>query len=92
MAVADRDELWEVKCQCIYCRDQPCPQYLDCELSLWEGDAGAVQQLDACHTEGAVEVRRARRNRGTPSPTSALEYSLRTKNAAQRTVRGVPQT
>ena len=22
MAVADRDELWEVKCQCIYCRDQ----------------------------------------------------------------------
>ena len=25
MAVADRDELWEVQCQCIYCRDQPMP-------------------------------------------------------------------
>ena len=28
MAVTDRDELWEVKCQCIYCRDYPCAQYL----------------------------------------------------------------
>ena len=28
MAVTDRDELWEVQCQCIYGRDQPCAQYL----------------------------------------------------------------
>ena len=29
MAVADRDELWEVKCQCIHCRDRPL-----CTISL----------------------------------------------------------
>ena len=33
MAVADQDELWEVKCQCIYCRDQPCAQYLSVSLA-----------------------------------------------------------
>ena len=34
-------------------------------------------------TEGAVEVRRARRSWRTPSPTSALDFSLRTKVVAR---------
>ena len=33
MALADRDELWEVKCQCIYCRGQLCAQYISDSLA-----------------------------------------------------------
>ena len=44
-------------------------------------------------TEGALS-RFAERGAGwrKPPPTSALDFSLRTKNAAQRTVRGVPRS
>ena len=45
MAVADRDELWEVKCQCIYCRDQPCAQYLSVVAKPGEAMPGPYSSL-----------------------------------------------
>ncbi|EOD04209.1 hypothetical protein EMIHUDRAFT_221293 [Emiliania huxleyi CCMP1516] len=52
------------------------------QIREWrEAHPGRRKELHA--TEGAVEVRRARRNPGKPPPTSALDFSLRTKTAAR---------
>ena len=60
-------QLWQPHSRlCQLCR--VCEQQRSCSPGFCRKELHA--------TESAVEVRRARRNPGTPSPTSALEYSL----------------
>ena len=89
MAVADRDELWEVECHGIYCRYRPCAQYLSLSLAKpGEAMPGPYSSLMVLRRRASRSgPGRAVRGRKTQDSADGALIRLLTSNKDSRTRR-----